>query len=164
MGKWYRGLLGVLTLALGGCISQGQVYQAGESAEGPRVVALSGARAPWIFEIDRRLRGQGFKVLRWSSRTRVTEVTAPGRTEEYNEAEARYVLHVDGYARTDPMHRCFGGGYQFDYLNAELIDVQTNETMMHVSGRGFSEGCPPMSGTIFQDIADAVGNSWGGSR
>ncbi len=41
-----------------------------------------------VLEIQNRLKQAGFKVLRWSSRVRVTEATEGDRLEQYNKAEA----------------------------------------------------------------------------
>ena len=127
---------------------------------GPKIVALDAPSAPWVIEIQNRLKQEGFKVLRWSSRTRVTEKTNPARVEQYNEAEARYVLVIDGYAPYDWANRCFGGGFKFSHISVDLVDVKTNETVLNVNGAGYSENCPPLSGTIFADIARAVSNAW----
>jgi hypothetical protein len=58
------------------------------------------------------------------------------------------------------MHHCFAGGYQFDYINTDLIDTKTNETILNISGSGYSENCPPLSGTIFKDIVSGVEGAW----
>jgi hypothetical protein len=129
-------------------------------AAGPKIVALDAPSAPWVIEIQNRLKQEGFKVLRWSSRTRVTEKTNLARVEQYNEAEARYVLVIDGYAPYDWANRCFGGGFKFSHVSVDLVDVKTNETVLNVNGAGYSENCPPLSGTIFADIAKAVSNAW----
>ena len=115
---------------------------------------------PRVIEIQNRIKQEEFKVLRWSSRTRVTEKTNLARVEQYNEAEARYVLVIDGYAPYDWANRCFGGGFKFSHVSVDLVDVKTNETVLNVNGAGYSENCPPLSGTIFADIAKAVSNAW----
>jgi len=33
-------------------------------------------------------------------------------------------------------------------------------TILNVNGSGYSEKCPPVSGTIFSDIANAVNGAW----
>ena len=58
------------------------------------------------------------------------------------------------------MNRCIGGGFKFDYLSVDVVDTVTNETLVNVSGSGYSEGCAPASGTIFRDITDAVASLW----
>ncbi|BBA33267.1 hypothetical protein sS8_1307 [Methylocaldum marinum] len=127
---------------------------------GPRVIALDAPSAPWVIEIQNRLNQKGFRVHRWSSRTRVTEQTSATRSKSYNEAEARYVLVVEGFAPYDWANRCFGGGFKFDHISTDLVDTSTNETVLNINGSGYSENCPPMSGTIFGDIANAVDAAW----
>lgn len=149
-----------LAFIVAGCAS-GRVARVSDAqAEGPRVVALSAPSAPWVIEIQSRLKQKGFKVLRWSSRAVVTERTGADKVETYAQAEARYVLQVDGSTPYDWARRCVGGGYNFDHITADLIDIATNETIMNISGSGYSENCPPMSGTIFSDIAEAVESAW----
>ncbi|MCF6217391.1 MAG: hypothetical protein L3J62_06135 [Gammaproteobacteria bacterium] len=93
-----------------------------------------------------------------SQKVAVEEVS-PTKTEAYNEASARFILHIDGYAHNTSMTRCFGG-YMFEYINVELIDVRTNETALHYSNSGYSENCPPLSGTIFTDVVELVSEVW----
>jgi hypothetical protein len=131
-----------------------------DKVTGPKIIAMSGTRAPWVYEIEKRLRQNGFEIKRMASQNVAVEHVSPTKTEAYNEASARFILSIDGYAPNTSMTRCFGGGYQFDYINAELIDVRTNETVLHYSNSGFSENCPPLSGTIFTDIVNAVTQVW----
>jgi hypothetical protein len=160
--KWHGLLLTImLALLINGCVSSGEVTQmTEEKIHGPKVVALDAGGAPWTVQIQNRLKKAGFKVLRWSSRTRVAEQTERNRIQQFNKAEARYILQLSGQAPLDWGHRCVGGGFKFDYLDANLIDVETNETILNINGKGYSEDCPPMSGSIFQDIVDAVNNAW----
>ena len=67
---------------------------------------------------------------------------------------------VDAQAPTSIAHRCMGGGYMFDYYYADLIDLQLNETVASIESRGWSEGCPPLSGKIFTNTTKMVVNSW----
>lgn len=150
----------VLLFALSGCAHNATTVIVDRKIEAPKVIALDAPRTPWVVEIETRLRQSGFQVLRWASQRRVREKVTDARTEEFQEAAARYVLIVDGYAPLDPMNRCFGGGYRFDYLTAELVDTRTNETMFNVSGSGYSENCQPLSGDLFSNITSAVQNAW----
>lgn len=150
----------LLVSALSACASGRVLHSGAEPVEGPRVIALDAPNAPWVMEIQSRLRAKGFRVMRWGSTRRVTESTDPGRVEQYNEASARYVLVIDGAAPLDVANRCFAGGYKFDYITADLVDARTNETILNVNGAGYSENCPPLSGSIFGDIADAVDSVW----
>ncbi len=149
-----------LTLALAACATGRVVELTGTKVSGPRVIALDAPSAPWVIEIQNKLKAQGFRVLRWSSRARVTERTSESRAEQFNASEARYVLIIDGFAPYDWANRCFGGGYKFNHISTDLVDTVSNETILNVNGSGYSEGCPPLSGSIFSDIANAVDGVW----
>lgn len=155
-----RSFFVIFLIALVGCAHIGTTVIVDRKIAGPKVIALDAPRTPWVVEIETRLRQSGFQVLRWASQRRVRERVTDARTEEFQESAARYVLVVDGYAPLDPMNRCFGGGYKFNYLTAELVDTQTNETMFNVSGSGYSENCQPFSGSLFSNITSAVQNAW----
>ena len=152
----------VITVAilLSSCAKGRVTEQSDTKLSGPRIIALEAPSAPWVVEIQTRLKEKGFRVLHWSSRTRVTEQTADNRVEHFNQSEARYVLVIEGYAPYDWANRCFGGGYRFDQISTDLVDTVTNETILNINGSGYSENCPPMSGTIFSDIANAVDGAW----
>jgi hypothetical protein len=131
-----------------------------EKIAGPKVIAMSGSRGPWVYEIEKRLKKNGFKIKRMASQNSSVERVSDTKTDIYKEASARHILHIDGYAPNNSMERCFGGGYRFSHINVELIDVASNETVFHYSNSGYSENCPPMSGTIFGDIADLANSAW----
>ena len=144
-----------------GCVStQTKDVFIKEKITGPRVIAINGTRAPWIYEIEKRLKKKGFSIKRMVSQKVAIEEVSSTKTEAYNEASARFILNIDGYAHNTSMTRCFGGGYNFEYINVELIDVKTNETALHYSNSGYSENCPPLSGTIFTDVAESVSEVW----
>ncbi len=94
--------------------------------------------------------------------TKITsqKVVAMTKTEVYKEASTRFILHIDGYAQNNSMERCFAGGYKFNHIDVELLDTQKNETVFHYSNSGYSENCPPLSGTIFGDIANLTNSAW----
>lgn len=147
----------VIAVSLAGCAPTrvSETY-AERSVEGPRVIALVGARRSWTIEIEKRLRENGFAIKRFASTQVVTERTGPDRVETYSESSARVVLRVDGYAPDGAMVRCIAGGWKFDSINAEVIDTKTNETLASYSNSGYSENCAPLSGTIFGDITKMV--------
>jgi len=149
------------SLFLLGCSHDITTVMIPKKIEGVKVIALDAPAAPWVAPIELRLRQKGFKVLRWASQRRVEEQAGERRVETYNEASTRYVLVVRGRAYLDQMNRCFGGGFKFDFINAELVDVRTNETLVSYSGSGYSEDCPPASGNIFENISSVVQNAWG---
>lgn len=95
---------------------------------------------PWVASIKERLAERGVSVKSYSS----TDKT-------------KFVLHLNANAPTGFWHNCFGGGYQFDYYIAELIDSTTNEVISSVEDKGYSEGCQPLSGTMYTDTVNMVG-------
>jgi hypothetical protein len=147
-------------LSLAAC-AHNDLYQSDIRASGPRVVALQAPRLPWVMQVERRLRDAGFEVRRFESTQTLTEADGPGRVTTYNEASAPYILRLEGAAGLSNMRRCFGGGFNFEYISAELIDVRSNQTLATYSGQGYSEGCPPMSGKLFTNITNMVANAWG---
>jgi hypothetical protein len=150
----------LVSTLLGACAHNDTVVFNEAKIESEKVIALDAPRTPWVVQIEGRLRKEGFKVMRWNSTTNVQEQTSDTRKEQYRESSTRYVLSIRGYANSDAMHRCFGGGFNFSELTAELIDTKTNETMFSVVGSGYSENCPPMSGTLFSNITEAVKQTW----
>jgi len=148
--------IGLAGLLVSGCLTRDEEIYARGVIDGPRVVAMSGPRDPWVTEIEKRLRAKGFQVKRFESVTDVAQQTAPGRVEVSSEATARVIVRIEGRAPRDMMRRCFGGGFNFDYINAEVIDVKNNETLASYSNAGYSEGCQPLSKPIYGDIANMV--------
>ena len=158
--KKFLGIL-VLGLLVTSCVATGtQTLSVDEKINAPKIIALNvTGGGPWMREIEKRLKKSGFKVLRAASVNEAIEVEGK-KIIRYNEASTRYFLLIDAYADVSWAHRCFGDGYEFDYINADLIDLSTNETIASMEGRGFSEKCPPMSGTIFTDINQMIADSW----
>ena len=158
-----KNILTILSLVIftAGCVStKNEDVMLDQKIDAPKVIAMSGSRGPWIYEIEKRIKKNGFKIKRMTSQKSSIEDVSETKTELYREASARFILHIDGYAPNNSMERCFGGGYKFSHINAELIDVTNNETVLHYSNSGYSEGCQPLSGTIFGDIADLVNSAW----
>lgn len=127
---------------------------------GPKEIALVGNRAPWVIEIERRLRSKGVKIKRFASLGEATQKISETRSETTTTTTTRVILALDGFAPNTVTTRCFGGGYNFRYINAELIDSETNETIAAYSNSGYSEGCQPLSGTIFGDITNMVNSAF----
>lgn len=148
--------LGLTCFLVSGCLTRDEEIYARGVIDGPRVVAMSGPRDPWIAEIEKRLRAKGFQVKRFESVTDVAQRTSPTRVEVSFEATARVVVRVEGRAPRDAMRRCFGGGFNFDYINAEVIDMKNNETLASYSNSGYSEGCQPLSKSIYSDIVNMI--------
>ena len=95
---------------------------------------------PWVASIKERLAERGVDVKSYSSTSKT-----------------KFVLHLNANAPTGFIHKCFGGGYQFDYYIAELIDSTTNKVIGTVEGNGYSEGCQPFSGTMYTQTVNMIG-------
>lgn len=153
-------MLAVL-LVVAGCAASGDVIRlSSEKAQGAKKIALDAPSVPWVLEIQKRLVKRGFEVERWASTDIVTRRTGEGISETYNESSARYVAIVEGSAPLGWEGKCFGGGYNFDYISVDVVDTRQNETMLNISGSGYSENCPPNSGTIFGDITNSISDLW----
>lgn len=152
-------LVALTLLVAGGCIATYDEV-ASEKIKEPKIITLDGSRESWTFQIEKRLRQRGFKIKRMAVEKVSHEKVSETKTEIYNQASARYLLSLQGYAPNSRMFRCMAGGYVFDYINVELIDLQTNETILYYSDAGHSEGCFPLSGHIFESIAEVVDNAW----
>ena len=154
-------LILVLGLFITSCVATGkQTLSVDEKVSAPKIIALNVYDGgPWMREIEKRLKHAGFTVLRSESINEAIEVEG-NKVIKYNEATTRYFLLVDALAPVNWAHRCFGGGYNFDFINADLIDLHSNQTIASIEGRGYSENCPPMSGTIYGDITKMIVESW----
>ena len=150
-----------LMIIVSGCVAVGnQTLEIENKITEPKIIAVNiNSGGPWMREIERRLKKQGFKVLRASSVNEAIEVSGK-KLIKYNEASTRYFLRVDAQAPTSAYYRCFGGGYNFDYFYADLIDLQSNETVASIESRGYSEGCQPLAGKIYTNTTLMVVNSW----
>ena len=156
----------ILVVVCSGCVAIGeQTLFPEQQIDAPKVISLNvSSGGPWMREIERRLTKKGFRVLRSAGRTSVeitNEKSLSNETKEtFKKAETRYYLEVDAMAPVNWAHRCFGGGFNFDYIYADLIDTTTNQTIAAIESRGYSEGCAPLSGSIFENITNMVVNSW----
>lgn len=150
-----------MILLVSGCVStKSQNIFIEQKIKSDKVVSVDGIRAPWVFEIEKRLIEKGFKIKRFLSQNISVEQVTSKKTIAYNEASSGYLLNIDGFAPNSSMTRCIGGGYIFDYIDIELIDLAKNETILHYHNSGYSENCPPVSGTIFSDITNLVADRW----
>ncbi|MGF2656480.1 hypothetical protein ACQUWL_29105 [Serratia marcescens] len=157
--KWI--VLSLMVATLTGCASSKMVdVMVTEKIDAPKTIAINADRVPWIYEIEKRLRKNGFTVKRYASQNIAVHQDTPDKKSIYNEAATRYILNVQGYAPSSPMARCIvGGGYKFDYIDVELVDVKSNTTIFHYANSGYSEGCP-MGSPIFADITNLTRDAW----
>ena len=156
-------LLSIIVLGsfLTGCVAVGnQTLEIENKISDPKVIAVNvNTGGPWMREIERRLKKAGFKVLRSGSVNEAIEVSGK-KIIKYNEASTRYFLRIDAQTPTTFAYRCFGGGFNFDYFYADLIDIQSNETVASIESRGYSEGCQPLAGKIYTNTTKMVVSSW----
>jgi hypothetical protein len=146
-------------LAIAACATPGRVRTSlapKAPLEGPREVSIVGRRSEVERSLEDSLRGRGFQVKRYVSTVAVTDQTAPTRSETYNEGSTRYVLELD-WAFVD---RCFGGGFRFDFITVDVVDLRVNETVLSMRASGYSEKCQPLSGHIFGGIVEALDAAW----
>ena len=153
-------LVALLPLITGCVTTKSSNLMISEKLKAPRIIAMQGTRAPWVYKIESALKKQSFTIKRLASQSISTEKVSNSKISTYKEATAPFILLIDGYAPNNSMERCFGGGYKFDYIDVELINLKTNETVLHYSNSGYSEGCPPLSGTIFSDIKNLITSAW----
>lgn len=139
-----------MVITLASCASGTVVVLNEEKIKEARVVALDAPLAPWVPQIEKRLKQRGFQVKRISR----------DQTGGLANLGSRYVLRLTGTHLAGWEQRCFGGGYKLQGLTAELLDLKTNEALASVTGEGYSEDCPPLSGSIFGDIASMVADRW----
>ena len=141
----------VSAVVLAGCAARGDVVVLNdEKITSAKLIGLDAPSAPWVAQIERRLKTRGFTVKR-ISRDETRALTATW---------ADYILVLDGAYETGWGRRCLGGGLIFEYLNADLVNLKTNESVLSVYGQGYSENCGPLSGTIYGDIVKAVSDKW----
>ena len=155
-------LIIVFGLLLSGCVAVGnQTLEVKNKITDPKIIALNvETGGPWMREIERRIQRAGFQVLRAASVNEAIEVSGK-KIIKYNEAATRYYLNIDAEAGVILADgRCFGGGYNFGYIYADLVDLQTNQTIASIESRGYSEKCPPLSGKIFTNITKMIVESW----
>ena len=151
----------IFSFILTGCVAVGnQTLEVENKISQAKVIAVNvNTGGPWMREIERRLKKAGFKVLRSGSVNEAIEVSGK-KIIKYNEASTRYFLRIDAQAPTTFAYRCFGGGFNFDYFYADLIDIQSNETVASIESRGYSEGCQPLAGKIYTNTTKMVVSSW----
>jgi hypothetical protein len=149
----------ILLVLLNSCASKREYILSEKLIQEPRVISIEARRLPWVLEIERRLRASGFEVLGHSF-VRQKTVGNSNESISFNEAATRYIVKIDGAADLSVMTRCMGGGYNFEYITVELFDAKENKVLRQYSSNGYSEGCQPLSGSIFTDITDLMDGAW----
>ena len=149
-----------ISFILAGCVAVGkQTITVENKILAPKIISINKFSGPWMGEIERRLQKAGFKVIYSTVRGERTKINSKSEFK-YNEASTRYFLAIEAAAPTDFARRCFGGGYNFDYIYANLMDSKSGQTIASMESRGYSEGCPPLNGSIYKNITKMVSDSW----
>jgi len=135
-------LLLFVSTIITGCSSANISIMKNIKIKGERIIALDAKPAPWNGKIAETITKKGFKVI------------------TTGKLETRFVLKIGASAPTDVMHRCFAGGWNFDYYTAIVVDLVNKENIASVEGSGYSEDCPPAQGKIFTLTAQMVNDLW----
>jgi hypothetical protein len=123
---------------------------------GPKEVAIMGTRTEVVAELEDALSAHGFTFRHYVSRDRPTEPIGQVRVGENLNDNTKYAIEVT----SDVFDRCLGGGFVLSSLRVSVIDRESNQLMLRSVAKGRTEKCPPISGTVFRDIADAINSAW----
>lgn len=123
---------------------------------GPKVVAIMGTRTEVVAALEEALGEKGFTFVRYQNRDRVKEPLGPVRMGESTSDNSKYAIEVI----PDIFDRCMGGGFQLKSMRVSVVDRSSNELMLRSTAKGRTEKCPPSSGAIFHDIANAINAAW----
>lgn len=135
-------LLLFLSIIITGCTSANLSILKDIKIKGERIISLDTEPAPWNVKIIETITKKGFKVL------------------TSGKSLTRFVLQISASAPTNPMHRCFAGGWKFDYYTATVVDLIKKENIASVEGSGYSEDCEPSQGKIFTLTAQMLDGLW----
>lgn len=159
MNRPYFAILLVSITIISSCAAKREYILSKKLIQEPKTISIEARRLPWVLEIERRLRVSGFEI---NAKSSVGQRTIKQKNVQisFNEASTRYIVRIDGSADLGVMTRCMGGGYNFEYITVELYDTQKNKILRQYSSNGYSEGCQPLSGSIFTDITNLINNAW----
>ena len=123
---------------------------------GPKVVAIMGTRNEVVAALEDALTKHGFTFRHYRSSERVTEPIGQVKMGENLDDNTKYAIEVV----PDVFDHCFGGGFILTSLRVSLVDRASNELMLRSTAKGRTEKCPPNSGHVFRDIANAIDAAW----
>jgi hypothetical protein len=151
----------LLVLALGACAGappgRATLDVAPAAAlTGPKVVAIMGTRTDVVAALEDALGAHGFTFRHYVSRSRVTAPPGQAQMDAGAADDTKYAIEVT----SDVFDRCIGGGFVLSSLRVSVIDRQTNELVLRTEAKGRTEKCPPLSGSVFRDIANAISSAW----
>jgi hypothetical protein len=151
----------VLFLAFGACAGsapgKAKLDVAPKAAlTGPKEVAIMGTRTEVVAELEDALSAHGFTFRHYRSRDRTTAPVGERPMGENPADNTKYAIEVT----SDVYDHCLGGGFILNSLRVSVIDRSSNELMLRTTAKGRTEKCPPLSGSVFRDIADAINAAW----
>ena len=136
-------VLSVGLVLVSACAGSARVEVSTNRLTGPKEIIVLTAPGTITKEITKRLQRKGFVIKFLPPNVRAKD-------------SAKYGLSISA----DYVAQCFGGGYRLRYLDLNLYDLQTNQIVLEASGSGYTENCPPLSGTVFQDVVGAIVRAW----
>jgi hypothetical protein len=149
----------LISFALSACVIPGSMkveVTPSVPLTGPKDVAVMGTRTDVVAAIEDQLGAHGFTFRRYVSRERVTQPAGQLRMGEAGLDDTKYALQVTA----DVFGHCAGGGFELKSMTVSLFDRATNELVFRTSATGRTERCPPGSGHIFRDVANALNTAW----
>jgi hypothetical protein len=150
---------GAALIALGACALPGKTtLEVAPTVKltGPKVVAIMGTRTEVVAALEDALAARGFTFAHYQSRDRISAPAGQVKTGTSVTDNTKYAIEVV----PDIFDRCAGGGFQLTSLRVSVVDRASNELMLRSTAKGRTEKCPPTSGSIFHDIADAIDAAW----
>jgi hypothetical protein len=123
---------------------------------GPKVVAVMGTRSEFVAALEEALAARGFTFRPYQNRDRISAPAGQVRAGENVSDNTKYAIEI----LPDIFDRCLGGGFVLTSLKVSVIDRASNELMLRSTAKGRTEKCFPGSGTVFQDIANAIDAAW----
>lgn len=76
--------------------------------------------------------------------------------ERYNSEGIKLLVVIDGSIHEGELNKCFGGGYDFKSYNVSIYDTKTSTLLASYDDSGYSEGCPPLSGKLYENTASLI--------
>lgn len=149
----------VAVLILGACVIPGKAtvdVSPRAALTGPREVAIMGTRTEVVASLEEAMSAHGFTFRHYVNRERATEPIGQARMGENPNDNTKYAIEVT----VDVFDRCMGGGFALASLTVSVIDRASNDLVFRARAKGRTERCPPASGRIFHDIADAIDAAW----
>jgi hypothetical protein len=123
---------------------------------GPKEVAIMGTRTEVVAALEDALSAHGFTFRHYRSRDRAAAPVGEAPMGENPADNTKYAIEVT----SDVYDHCIGGGFILTSLRVSVIDRSSNELMLRTTAKGRTEKCPPISGSVFRDIADAINAAW----